>query len=61
LTPASLLTWWTRSLSKLWASELRRYSRWGGINSEDQRVWGGLDAISASELIRDMEALMADS
>ena len=36
-------------------------SRWGGINSEDQRVWGGLDAISASELTRDMEALMADS
>lgn len=31
------------------------------ISSEDQRVWGGLDAISACELIRDMEALTADS
>ena len=34
-------------------------SRWGGISKDDQLVWGGLDAISASELIRDMEALVA--
>ncbi len=34
-------------------------SRWGGISNDDQLVWGGLDAISASELIRDMEALVA--
>jgi hypothetical protein len=30
---------------------------WGGLNTDTQREFGELDAISASELIRDMEAL----
>jgi predicted DNA-binding WGR domain protein len=34
-------------------------SRWGGIGQDEQLTWQVLDAISASELIRDMEALTA--